>query len=230
VNVDQLLDSTRTERPPEPTPAPKRAALARIGIARDDAFTFYYEDNLAVLEEQGAELIEFSPLRDPLPGGLGGVYIGGGYPELFAAELEANAATRDAIRAFATAGRPLYAECGGLMYIGAALVVNGIRHEMCGALPVTTEFPGPLELAYCELTTAGGPFGDGLAGRGHWFHNGRALESTRPVAPAYEVELASGRRLHEGYSTSNTTGSWIHVHFRSCPTLARAFVDAAAQL
>ncbi len=225
VDVDRLLDATRTARPPQAAAIEQRTATARIGIARDEAFTFYYEDNLGLLEEAGAELVEFSPLADPLPDGLGGLYIGGGYPELFAAELEANAETRAAIRAFAASGAPVYGECGGLMYLAEELVVNGQSYAMCGALSVAAEFPGPLELAYCEATTVGPPFGKGLVCRGHWFHNGRAAASRLP--PAFIAALPSGRELKDGYSAGATAGAWTHLHFRSCRDIARGFVATA---
>jgi cobyrinic acid a,c-diamide synthase len=227
VDVDALLAVTESEAPAAPSAHPRAQTCARIGVARDEAYTFYYEDNLTLLEQAGAELVLFSPLSDPLPDGLDGLYIGGGYPELFAAQLEANSATRSAIREFAEAGHPVYAECGGLMYLAEELTVDGARHEMCGALPVAADFPGPLELAYCEVTTRGGPLGEGNVARGHWFHNGR-LRSATEAPPAYDVKLASGAELQEGCAVGNTVGSWVHLHFRSCPAVAEAFVEAAA--
>jgi cobyrinic acid a,c-diamide synthase len=113
------------------------------------------------------------------------------------------------------------------MYLAEELTVDGARHEMCGALPVAADFPGPLELAYCEVTTRGGPLGEGNSARGHWFHNGR-LRSATQAPPAYDVKLASGAELQEGCAAGNTVGSWVHLHFRSCPAVAEAFVDAAA--
>jgi cobyrinic acid a,c-diamide synthase len=211
VDVDALLAATATDARAAPAATPRHAPRARIGVARDDAFSFYYEDNLALLEQAGAELVPFSPLADPLPDDLGGLYIGGGYPELFAPQLEANRATRAAIRAFAESGRPVYAECGGLMYLAETLTVNGTTHEMCAALPVHADFPGPLELSYCEVATSG-PLGDGNVARGHWFHNGR-------IAPPGDPR--------DGYRVENTLGSWIHLHFRSNPAVAEAFVHAA---
>ncbi|HEX6714233.1 MAG TPA: cobyrinate a,c-diamide synthase [Thermoleophilaceae bacterium] len=206
IDLDAVLAATRSKNPDAAHPVVRAARRARIGIARDEAFAFYYEDNLALLEQAGAELVEFSPLADPLPD-VDGLYIGGGYPELFAAQLEANSATRDAIRRFAAAGHPVYAECGGLMYLAEELHVDGVRHEMCGALPVAADFPGPLELGYCEVTTLGGH-----VARGHWFHNGRMRGSDDMT-----------------YAAGNTIGSWVHVHFRSNPAVAEAIVAAAAR-
>jgi cobyrinic acid a,c-diamide synthase len=228
VDLEALLAATGCERLCKPDPTMHAPRRARIGIARDEACTFYYEDNLTLLEQAGAELVPFSPLSDPLPDGLDGLYIGGGYPELFAGQLEANSATRSAIRELAEAGHPVYGECGGLMYLAEGLTVNGVRHEMCGVLPVAADFPGPLELAYCEVATRGGPLGEGNVARGHWFHNGR-MHTTADAAPAHDVTLASGKQLQEGCSVGNTVGSWVHLHFRSCPGVATAFVDAAAR-
>jgi cobyrinic acid a,c-diamide synthase len=229
-DLEALLALSRT--PPPPATRAEREARqplrARIGIARDEAFAFYYEDNLSLLEAAGAELVDFSPLRDPLPEGLDGLYIGGGYPEVYAPELEANAATRTAVRAFAEAGRPVYAECGGLMYLGQELRLDGSRHEMCGVFPIATEFPGPLEISYCEITATAGPLGSGNVARGHWFHNAKASASGE-VPHAHDAELPSGKRLREGYSAGNAIGSWVHLHFRSCPAIADAFVSAAAR-
>jgi cobyrinic acid a,c-diamide synthase len=230
VDLDLLLAVTKGERPaPAVGAVPATpSARARIGVARDEAFSFYYEDNFALLRAAGAELVEFSPLRDELPAGLGGLYIGGGYPELHAAELSKNTTMRDAVKRFAAAGRPIYAECGGLIYLGRDLVTHGVSHEMCGLLPITTEFPGPLELAYCEAVTLAGPLGAGQVVRGHWFHNARASADSADVEAAYEVELISGRRVREGYVVGSVMASWVHLHFRSRPAIAAAFVAAAS--
>jgi cobyrinic acid a,c-diamide synthase len=215
VDIDALLEATAGPRRPGPVTLVPRASSeppVRIGIARDEAFTFYYEDNLALLEAAGAVLVEFSPLADEFPAELGALYIGGGYPELFAAALEANVATRAAIRDFAAAGLPVYAECGGMMYLAQALHIDGRRHEMCGVLPIETEFPGPLEISYREVMTPGGPLGDGLRARGHWFHNAR---------------VRGEKDASADYRASNAHGSWIHLHFRSNPAIAEAFVGTA---
>ena len=230
IDLDAVL--VATAEPPRARGDGRAAArrpVARIGVAYDESFTFYYEDNLSMLEAAGAELVKFSPLSEPLPSGLGGLYIGGGYPELFARQLEANVATRQAVRSFAAAGRPVYAECGGLMYLAEELAVDGARYEMCGVFPIATEFPGPLELSYCEVTTTDGPLGRGKVARGHWFHNARGAGAGSVLRHAHDAELPSGRRLREGYTTGTAVGSWVHLHFRSCPDVASEFVTAASQ-
>jgi cobyrinic acid a,c-diamide synthase len=212
---------------PEPAPAiqPERRPRVRIGVARDEAFSFYYEDNLALLQAAGAELVEFSPLRDQLPPDLRGIYFGGGYPELHAAALEANKGMRAAVASLAASGRPIYAECGGLIYLAEALQLDGQRYEMCGALALETEFPGPLELGYCEVETeAASIFGRGHRARGHWFHKGRTAGASH-LAGSYRVERRGHEPAADGYVSGAVQASWVHLHFGSCPALASAFVD-----
>ncbi|GJP29363.1 hypothetical protein CLOM_g16481 [Closterium sp. NIES-68] len=142
--------SSANELPPLSMPPGMK--LARIGVARDDAFCFYYHDNLSLLREAGAEIVFFSPLTDPLPHRLDAVYFGGGYPELHAAALAANAKLVYALRAFAAAGGVVYGECGGLMYLSRSIETKeGEVHEMCGLLPFRTRMVSTLKLAYCTV-------------------------------------------------------------------------------
>jgi len=104
-----------------PSPSLRRAPRARIGIAHDAAFCFYYRDNLALLEAAGAELVSWSPLDDTVLPAVDGLYFGGGYPELYGATLAGNPAMLTAVRSLASEGRPIYAECGGLMYLADAI-------------------------------------------------------------------------------------------------------------
>ena len=121
-----------------PAASPPVGSQAVVAIAQDSAFSFYYEDSLDLLRLAGAELVPFSPLHDQqLPRGTQGVYLGGGFPELFAAELAANEPMRREVKAAAEEGIPLYGECGGLMYLGRSLTdFEGVRHEMVGLLPL----------------------------------------------------------------------------------------------
>lgn len=224
LDIDQLLNAARIARRPS-APLPHiPMPTARVGVARDEAFCFYYADNLELLERAGAELVEFSPLRDPLPEDLDGLYIGGGYPELHAAALAENATTIEAIRDFAAAGRPVYAECGGLMYLAETLELNGESYPLCGVLPLTTKMPAPLKLAYVEINTTGGLFGPGRTARGHLFHRSE-IKGRPTVAHCYELVTSRGERDHEGYHLGNVLASYAHLHFASDPHLAGSFVE-----
>jgi cobyrinic acid a,c-diamide synthase len=224
VDLDHLLQAGLTERlQPPPRPVPKRAT-ARIGVARDEAFCFYYADNLELLEAAGAELVEFSPIGDRLPDGLDGLYLGGGYPELHAAALAANDEARTAIRERAADGLPVYAECGGLMYLAEALEVDGHAHRMCGVLPFRTRMPAPLQIAYVRVTTTGGLFGAGSEARGHVFHQSEIIGEADTEC-SYEIETTRGDRTREGFTAGNVLASYAHLHFASCPALPTAFVE-----
>jgi cobyrinic acid a,c-diamide synthase len=192
------------------------ATKCRIGIARDEAFHFYYEDNLARLQSLGAELVEFSPIHDSLPD-VDGLYFGGGYPELHAKQLAENLPMKEAIRKFTG---PIYAECGGLMYL-----CNQIdNHEMVGlvdARAITT--PRLQALGYVEVSTVKptifGPAG--LRWRGHQFRHCR-LESP-PRGGALQV----GDEL-QGWGEGRVLASWVHAHFASCPEVAEHFVRSCS--
>ncbi len=227
VDLDLLLRVAATDRPPAPAPVSARRPLVRIGVARDEAFCFYYTDNLELLEHAGAQLIEFSPLRGSLPDGLDGIYLGGGYPELHAAELAANAATRATIRELARDGLPVYGECGGLMYLGEALEADGTKYPMCGVLPFGSRIPAGLSLAYVEITTTGGLFGPGQSARGHMFHHS-SLDREPELDGCYQMVTNRGDELREGYSSGQVLASYAHLHFASNPSLASSFVQRCA--
>jgi cobyrinic acid a,c-diamide synthase len=202
----------------------------RIGIARDAAFHFYYEDNLNLLREAGAELVPFSPLADSaLPRALDSLYIGGGFPEMFARTLAENVRMRESIRAFAKTGA-VYAECGGLMWLGRTLTDgDGRSWEMCGALPVHTGMGKRAQrLGYVEATTleAGllGPKGTVL--RGHEFHWSSIVREDEATAPAYAVRSArNGEIRATGLCAGQVWASYLHFHFASQPVVARNWVN-----
>jgi cobyrinic acid a,c-diamide synthase len=174
----------------------------RIGIARDDAFHFYYADNLSMLRELGAELVEFSPLTDRrLPRGLGGVYLGGGYPELHCEALGANAGMLEDLRRHAADGKAIYAECGGLMYLGQGIKdLGGKRWAMAGVIPIETAMLGKLRsLGYVEAAAQeGSMFGGARRGgamvlRGHEFHYSEIV-SDHSAADGWRGAYAISRR------------------------------------
>ncbi len=209
-------------------PVPPRA---RIAVARDRAFSFYYQDSLDLLTAWGAEVVPFSPLDDPaLPSGVGGVYLGGGFPELFAEELSQNEGMLRSIRSAIQRDLPVYGECGGLMYLGDSLSdLDGGQFPMVGAIPVVSSMEGRrLHLGYREVEArANGPLlHAGEKVRGHEFHWSVLQNPPNDDSAAYRVVNQAGRP--EGFRVGSVWASYIHVHLGSRPGLARRFVDACA--
>lgn len=204
----------------------------RIGVARDKAFSFYYEDNLDLLREQGAEIVTFSPLQDArLPQRLEGLYLGGGYPELYAAALSGNVTMCTEIRAFANAGKPVYAECGGLVYLGQSLtLLDGSTHAMSELLPLKFEMTsnlvhfGYVDVEFVEDCLLGRK---GATVRGHSFHCSQ-IKGDCAIPAAYRLNYSlSGRTELEGFHWKNVLASYVHLHFRGNPTLAASLIAAA---
>jgi len=214
---------------PEPATGVASPARVRIGVARDSAFCFYYPDNLELLERAGAELVFFSPLADAgLPERLDGLYLGGGYPELSAAQLAANRPLLAELKTVAAAGLPIYAECGGLMTLAEA--IDG--WPMAGVFPGQARMlPRRKALGYREIRfTVDTPLGPaGTVARGHEFHYSE-LALPAAVPRCYRVSDRSGRpTATEGYLQRNVLGSYVHLHFGSNPRLAQGFVDFCEQ-
>jgi len=206
-------------QPPE-TAAPT-VRNKRVALAHDKAFSFYYYANRMALEEAGADIIEFSPIADEELPEADVLYIGGGYPELYRAELEANASMRASVKRFIESGRTFYAECGGLMYLAES--IDGAR--MVGVLPVKIEMTDRLvDFGYCEITTQGASiFGPaGITARGHQFHYSRAVGGT---GQAYTVRQRQ-REYSEGYVFPNGIASYIHLHFLSNPAIAKNMLQS----
>jgi cobyrinic acid a,c-diamide synthase len=206
----------------------------RIGIARDEAFHFYYDDNLRRLEQLGATLVRFSPVRDPVLPEVDGVYLGGGYPEVHAEALAANESMRASLRAFARSGGPVYAECGGLMYLAHAVrTLDGRSHEMDGVLEGEAVMKDRLAaLGYVEVETQRatvlGPAG--LRFRGHQFrYSELVLQADAAPPSAYSVRRRrAGDATREGYQFENVLASYVHAHWASNPLAARGLVESCA--
>jgi cobyrinic acid a,c-diamide synthase len=199
-------------------------------MAFDEAFHFYYPDNLELLAAAGIATVRFSPLRDRrLPPDLDGLWLGGGYPEEHAAALARNAAMREAVRQYAAAGGRVYAECGGLMYLARRLADRGGRvRPMAGVLPLDVRMlPRRKRLGYAEVTLRrDGPFGPaGARLRGHEFHYSEVTDRGRPAGwrPAYTVAYRDGRTAAEGYWNGRVLASYVHLHLGSRRAAAPAF-------
>jgi cobyrinic acid a,c-diamide synthase len=190
----------------------------KVGIARDEAFTFYYEDNLKLLAETGMELIPFSPLMDrDLPADLDGLYIGGGFPEIFADSLERNEEFRFSLKDRLDEGMPLYGECGGLMYLtGGIERLDHISHDMVGFFPTRTVMTAKLQrFGYIELLLDGK-----VLTRGHEFHHSHIVHGP-DLTYRYKVKkIRNGGVLAEwdcGLARKNAVAGYAHVHFYSSP-------------
>ncbi|MDE3111588.1 MAG: cobyrinate a,c-diamide synthase [Chloroflexota bacterium] len=231
--LDRLraIAASAPDLPPAPSLGARGAPLARIAIARDEAFGFYYEDALELLELAGAELVPFSPLADrALPPAVGGLYVGGGFPELYAERLSANEAMRAAIVATAARGVAVVAECGGLMYLGRALIDrDGVRREMAGVVPIETAMRADRPtLGYRTLTARrDGPLlARGETVRAHEFHYSEQIGDVPADNGAFDVAERPGTTY--GYATPTILASYMHVHFGSMPAMARRFVSASS--
>lgn len=234
LNLDQFLADLpflHLEEEPESLPLPPEV---RLGVARDQAFCFYYAENLAWLRRFGAEIVCFSPLRDRVLPEVQGLYLGGGYPELYARQLSANQAMLTALREKAAAGIPIYAECGGLMYLSRVLWdQKGECFPLAGILPFEVRMLGRRKaLGYREVTfsadTILGPAGTTV--RGHEFHYSEIVAGKETVPSAYALAPRLGQaEKQEGYSLGNILASYVHLHFGSNPEVARHFVASCRQ-
>lgn len=205
----------------------------RIAVASDAAFCFCYPDNLRLLEENGAEIVRFSPLDNAsLPEKIDGLYLPGGYPELYAERLSLNASMRSAIRNFSLSGKPVYAECGGFMYLAREIRTETATYPMCNVFNLhCTMDKRHRALGYREITTTTGSIlgNKGTTARGHEFHYSFAEETTA-YESLYKVTDRKGLKTSTfGYATRNTIGSYVHLHFASQPQIAKAIVDACKQ-
>lgn len=221
----------------------------RIAVAYDRAFCFYYEDNLDLLRKAGAEIVKFSLLHDKAIPQADALYIGGGYPELYADDLSKNQLMLEAIHNWADSGKPMYAECGGLMYLSKGIHnFEGKFFQMAGILPFETQMKKErFCLGYREIKLQEdcmlGKKGNKL--RGHEFHYSSivqqtgspesrrlsGVESDRATVKeyhnlAYDLKNNNGERLpNEGYIYKNTLASYIHIHFGSNPAIAENFIN-----
>ena len=233
--LETIIKLARTAAPlPGPVnPDGEKTKKTSIAVAYDRAFHFYYRDTLDTMEAQGGKLIFFSPLQgEELPANIGGLYIGGGYPEVHAGELSANKGMLKSIRAFAASGRPVYAECGGLMYLSQSLeTTEGDRYPMAEVIPARTrmgktkKFLGYVEVRLTE-DSLWGVRGDIL--RGHEFHYSElvpeGIDDPR-WRPVYALKRnRPGTIIPEGFQCGNVLASYAHLFYATRPAAVERFV------
>jgi cobyrinic acid a,c-diamide synthase len=209
----------------------KTSPVCTIGVAYDEGFHFYYRTNLDLLAWYGADIVHFSPLHDrEIPENVVGLYIGGGYPEIYAGALSANREMLESIRRFAERDGVIYAECGGLIYLGRSIEAESSTHRLCGIFALDFRMLekrtrlGYQKVQFMDDTVIGTK---NAVARGHEFHYSEML-STSNVASlkrSYRIEGRNGEQPRlEGFSSKNVLGSYVHIHFGSNVHCAEQFV------
>lgn len=225
VDLDGLVDLMRRQAPLDvDVPEWEKVGEATIAVARDEAFCFYYRDNLELLEALGAKLVYFSPLRDAVLPPCDGLYLGGGYPELHAEALAANAGMRESVRAAVMGGLPTVAECGGFMY----LTENIDGRPMAGALPGGCARREHLtRFGYATLRARGDSllFAAGDVARCHEFH----IWDADDPGDTLEAEKPSGARWRCAHVSQTLYAGFGHLYFLGAPQAARRFVRKCAE-
>ncbi|MBR4904923.1 MAG: cobyrinate a,c-diamide synthase [Selenomonadaceae bacterium] len=232
IDVDALIELAKNSSPLEiPNPCSQFPVPSiKIAVARDEAFSFYYKESLKVLEKLGAEIIYFSPLNDKtLPENISGLIIGGGFPEMFAAKLQENKNLRADIFNAAENGLPIFAECGGFMYLMKTLIdFDGKSFEMCGVIDGSATMTNKLQtVGYVEAEILKdcviGKAGDKI--RAHEFHFSKELETSGDRIFKCK-RMRTGNEYFAGIAKKNFVASYLHIHFAGCPNAAKNFVDA----
>lgn len=231
VDLDQLYEIALT------TPAVEQRSelfkrkmdpVVKIAVARDEAFNFYYEENLELLEASGAKLVYFSPLAgETLPKDVQGLYIGGGFPEEYAEKLSQLTDVKTSIKDAINMGIPTFAECGGFMYLCESMVTSDkLKYPMVGVLPGEISMTDRLAaIGYREVSGLNGNFlFDGVEQvRGHEFHYS-TYSSSESMNAAFETKGRKGT-MKEGIVNKNLVAGYTHLHFASCPTLAERWIN-----
>jgi len=237
LDLDQILeiarDADELETDLEDSPMPVEAQdKPRIGIAYDEAFNFYYQDNIEELESNGAEVVFFSPIHDSgLPSNLDGLFFGGGFPEAYAKELEENQSMRNSVRDAVQDEMPIYAECGGLMYfVDSIQDLERSPHRMVGVLSGKATMCGALEslnYSIAHVVRKNLLTDVGFTLHGHEFHYSKIEDVSADAQFAYEMKKGKGiSQLCDGWMQQNLLASYMHIHFAYSSQLAKNLVEA----
>jgi cobyrinic acid a,c-diamide synthase len=236
VDLDRLLAVAQAEPlrvEPVLFPAEPAAKRVKIAVAKDAAFHFYYPENLELLEAYGAECLFFSPLAgETVPAGVHGLYLGGGFPEEFAAQLSGNRAVSESVRRAIHRGLPTLAECGGFMYLCEELeTTDGQRYPLVGVIPGRITMQRRLAaLGYREVTGIRPNFllGEGESAKGHEFHYSTYAPSG-DIPHAYETKGLRGVK-REGFARGNLVAGYTHLHFASNPAVVKRWIERCREV
>ncbi len=231
VDMDRLMKICGSEDIPEQAPAQAEEHSDRpvIAVADDEAFNFIYEESVDTIRDSGADIIYFSPLHDSgVPEEASGIYIPGGYPELYAKELEQNCDMRESIRGAVLMGMPVIAECGGFLYLGRKLADrDGVMYDMAGVLPGEAENGGKLmRFGYAELSSDK----DSMlikAGERYPVHEFHYWDSTDNGSDLTAAKTLSARKWSCGFATETMYAGFPHLYMAGSPVMAERFVQAA---
>jgi cobyrinic acid a,c-diamide synthase len=238
LEIEQLIQSLSIFTKDKIEINTKRSSTKRVGkpvriaYALDKAFHFYYSDNLDLLTHNGAELVSFSPLFDTaLPKSMDGLYFGGGYPEMHASHLSKNTSMIKSVQSFAISGKPIYAECGGLMYLSKSIKDLNAQHwPMAGILPCETAMNAKLQtLGYCEVKLKENCIigNKDMQFKGHEFHYSSIADTEEKKSEnGYEISYRSGRSKVSGYINKNILASYVHLHWGQTPEAAEFFIQS----
>lgn len=231
IDLDALLEVMRNagrfSDDREPTWHEGNHKKVKIGVAMDEVFTFYYKENLESLEANNAQIIPFSPLHDEEIPDVDGIYIGGGYPEIFANELESNNSMRESVLKYHKDGKPIYAECGGLMYLSKS--IN--NRAMCGVFNYPSRMTKKVQALSYVISRAQNDniiLKKGEEFRGHEFHYSKI--EINGLKPQYAFKILRGRGItgsEDGLMENNTVASYVHTHVAACPQFGLNFARSA---
>jgi cobyrinic acid a,c-diamide synthase len=240
VDVDGIIKIAKGAKPQKnvrepPVLSPKKQIPTKLGIIRDKCFTFYYQNNIDAFQAAGAEIKYIDSLKDKKLGDIDALYIGGGFPEIFAKELEKNSRLRNEIYDFCEDGKPAYGECGGLMYLGKSIKTReGDEYEMAGFLPIKTQmFKKFQSLGYVrnEVIRDNPLSRKGATIKGHEFHYSKAKllkRNLKNMEYIYKVKRGMGiDGEHDGLLVKKTIASYMHMHVLSYPAMVSNFLKSA---
>lgn len=240
LDLGKILEIAKTENPVTAENSPYEMVMSEksgeelnIGVIIDDSFQFYYPENILVLEKYGARLTRINAITDKaIPDDLDALYIGGGFPESFAKELSENISMRESVKRNAEAGLPVYAECGGLMYLGRSIILGDNEYEMCSFFDMSfTISKKPQGHGYVDaVVKSDNPFIEkGIHLKGHEFRYSKIVNNSEDKS-FFSYELDRGVGISEnmdGITKKNTIASYIHLHAFGSPSWAKAMIRAA---
>ena len=230
IDIDMILSILKNSKPviTAVKPIPKKPLVTTIAVAQDTSFNFYYPANLESLRNHGADLKFFSPVKDKTIPTCDGMYIGGGFPEVLADSLAKNQPMKKSIKRLAQQDMPIYAECGGLMYLTRSISSGNKRHKMVGLFDADTVMTDKMTLNYTSGTLSAKTVISGAARNihGHEFHYSQLENVPSDSKFAYDLEIGQGITRHmDGLIQNNTLASYGHVYFASDSSFASSFVN-----